>query len=263
MKKINNEENNYVEKGRKSFKIVKTEVSKIYDDATSDKEFSKSFLIELLNKNEKLSYELANAIMLIQMDLEKTLTKNMDKIKKYRTLITVLGIISILSGIINGYIGLMLCISYAGIAYVTAKKRNELLTESENKIKDTEEAMLLINPLNNNIKNNRVLLTKKINHLDAKEEIQRKSEPSEVSKIELANNIIQGYFETGILPEFNEDIKQTIISILKSDLDSEENDIKKLLEEARKKVSFDVDKSTVLELFIKEGSKIENGKTSK
>ena len=28
MKKINNEENNYVEKGRKSFKIVKTEVLK-------------------------------------------------------------------------------------------------------------------------------------------------------------------------------------------------------------------------------------------
>ena len=187
----------------------------------------------------------------------------MDKIKKYRTLITVLGIISILSGIINGYIGLMFCISYAGIAYVTAKKRNELLTESKNKIKETEEAMLQINPLNNNIQNNRVLLTKKIKHLDAKEEIQRKSEPSEVSKIELANNIIQGYFETGTLPELNEDIKQTIISILKSDLDSEENDIKKLLEEARKKVSFDVDKSTVLELFIKEGSKIENGKTNK
>ena len=53
MKKINNEENNYVEKGRKSFKTVKTEVSKIYDDATSDKEFSKSFLIKLLKKNEK------------------------------------------------------------------------------------------------------------------------------------------------------------------------------------------------------------------
>lgn len=171
MKKTNNKENNYGEKGKESLETVKREVSKIYDDATSEKEFSKNFLMELINKNEKVSYELANAIMLIQMDLEKTLTKNMDKVKKYRTLITVLGIISILSGIINGYIGLMLCISYAGIAYVTAKKRNELLTESKNKIKETEEAMLQINPLNNNIQNNRVLLTKKIKHLDAKEEI--------------------------------------------------------------------------------------------
>ena len=28
--------------------------------------------MELINKNEKVSYELANATMLIQMDLEKT-----------------------------------------------------------------------------------------------------------------------------------------------------------------------------------------------
>ena len=263
MNKTNNKENNYGEKGKESLETVKREVSKIYDDATSDKEFSKSYLMELINKNEKLNYELANALMLMQMDLEKTLTKNMDKIKKYRTLITVLGIISILSGIINGYIGLMFCISYAAIAYVTAKKRNELLTESENKIKETKEAMLPINPLNNNIQNNQVLLTKKIKHLDTKEEIQRKQKPSKASKVELANNVIQEYFETGIIPEFNEDIKQIIITILKSDLDSEENDIKKLLEEARKKVRFDVDKSTVLELFIKEGSKIENRKTNK
>ena len=58
------------------------------------------------------------------------------------------------------------------------------------------------------------------------------------------------------------DIKQTIISILKNDLDSDENDIEKLLEEAREKVSFEVDKSTVLELFIKEGNKVKNGKTN-
>ena len=263
MKKTNDKENNYGEKGKKSLETVKREVSKIYDDATSEKEFSKSFLMELINKNEKVSYELANATMLMQMDLEKTLTKNMDKIKKYKILIIALGIISMITAIINGYIGLITCIAYAGITFVTAKKRNKLLTESENKIKETEEAILQINPLNNTIQNNKILLTKKIKHLDAKEEMQRKSEPSEVSKIELANNVIQEYFETGILPEFTKDIKQTIISIIKSDLDSEENDIKKLLEEARKKVSFEVDKSTVLELFIKEGSKIENGKTNK
>lgn len=138
MKKINNEENNYVEKGRKSFKIVKTEVSKIYDDATSDKEFSKSFLIELLNKNEKLSYELANGLMLIEMDMEKTLTKNREKIRKYRIFINALGITSLLIEIINGYIGLIACMAYAGIICITAKKRNELLEESKNKIKETQ-----------------------------------------------------------------------------------------------------------------------------
>ena len=71
MNKTNNKENNYGEKGKESLETVKREVSKIYDDATSDKEFSKSYLMELINKNEKLNYELANALMLMQMDLER------------------------------------------------------------------------------------------------------------------------------------------------------------------------------------------------
>lgn len=260
MKKINNEENNYGEKGKKSLETVKKETSNIFEDATSDKEFSKSFLTELINKNEKLSYELANALMLIQMDLEKTLTNNVEKIKKYRILIITLGIISMTTAIINGYIGLIACMAYAGITCITAKKRNKLLEESENKIKETQKLVLEINSINNNIANNNMLITRKLNALNVKEEEQRKQESAKVSKVELANNIIQEYFETGVLPEFTEDIKKIIISILKNDLDSEENDIEKLLEEARKKVSFEVDKSTVLELFIKEGSK--NGKTS-
>ena len=263
MKKINNEENNYGEKGKKSLETVKKETSNIFEDATSDKEFSKSFLTELINKNEKLSYELANALMLIQMDLEKTLTNNVEKIKKYRILIISLGIISMTTAIINGYIGLIACMAYAGITCITAKKRNKLLEESENKIKETQKLVLEINSINNNIANNNMLITRKLNALNVKEEEQRKQESAKVSKVELANNIIQEYFETGVLPEFTEDIKKIIISILKNDLDSEENDIEKLLEEAREKVSFEVDKSTVLELFIKEGSKIENGKTSK
>ena len=260
MKKINNEENNYGEKGRKSLETVKKETSNIFEDATSDKEFSKSFLTELINKNEKLSYELANALMLIQMDLEKTLTNNVEKIKKYRILIITLGIISMTTAIINGYIGLIACMAYAGITCITAKKRNKLLEESENKIKETQKLVLEINSINNNIANNNMLITRKLNTLNDKETEQRKQESAKVSKVELANNIIQEYFETGVLPEFTEDIKKIIISILKNDLDSEENDIEKLLEEARKKVSFEVDKSTVLELFIKEGSK--NGKTN-
>ena len=260
MKKINNEENNYGEKGKKSLETVKKETSNIFEDATSDKEFSKSFLTELINKNEKLSYELANALMLIQMDLEKTLTNNVEKIKKYRILIITLGIISMTTAIINGYIGLIACMAYAGITCITAKKRNKLLEESENKIKETQKLVLEINSINNNIANNNMLITRKLNTLNDKETEQRKQESAKVSKVELANNIIQEYFETGVLPEFTEDIKKIIISILKNDLDSEENDIEKLLEEARKKVSFEVDKSTVLELFIKEGSK--NGKTN-
>ena len=260
MKKINNEENNYGEKGRKSLETVKKETSNIFDDATSDKEFSKSFLTELINKNEKLSYELANALMLIEMDMEKTLTKNREKIRKYRIFITALGIISMTTAIINGYIGLIACMAYAGITCITAKKRNKLLEESENKIKETQKLVLEINSINNNIANNNMLITRKLNTLNDKETEQRKQKSAKVSKVELANNIIQEYFETGVLPEFTEDIKKIIISILKNDLDSEENDIEKLLEEARKKVSFEVDKSTVLELFIKEGSK--NGKTS-
>ena len=260
MKKINNEENNYGEKGRKSLETVKKETSNIFEDATSDKEFSKSFLTELINKNEKLSYELANALMLIQMDLEKTLTNNIEKIKKYRILIITLGIISMTTAIINGYIGLIACMAYAGITCITAKKRNKLLEESENKIKETQKLVLEINSINNNIANNNMLITRKLNTLNDKETEQRKQESAKVSKVELANNIIQEYFETGVLPEFTEDIKKIIISILKNDLDSEENDIEKLLEEAREKVSFEVDKSTVLELFIKEGSK--NGKTN-
>ena len=260
MKKINNEENNYGEKGKKSLETVKKETSNIFEDATSDKEFSKSFLTELINKNEKLSYELANALMLIQMDLEKTLTNNIEKIKKYRILIITLGIISMTTAIINGYIGLIACMAYAGITCITAKKRNKLLEESENKIKETQKLVLEINSINNNIANNNMLITRKLNTLNDKETEQRKQESAKVSKVELANNIIQEYFETGVLPEFTEDIKKIIISILKNDLDSEENDIEKLLEEAREKVSFEVDKSTVLELFIKEGSK--NGKTN-
>lgn len=196
------------------------------------------------------------------MDMEKTLTKNREKIRKYRIFINTLGITSLLIGIINGYIGLILCMAYAGIMCITAKKRNELLEESKNKIKETQQLVSEINPINNNIANNNMLITRKLNTLNDKETEQRKQEPAKVSKVELANNIIQEYFETGVLPEFDKNIKQTIISILKNDLDSDENDIEKLLEEAREKVSFEVDKSTVLELFIKEGNKVKNGKTN-
>ena len=192
--------------------------------------------------------------------MNKTLTKNREKIRKYRIFITALGIISMTTAIINGYIGLIACMAYAGITCITAKKRNKLLEESENKIKETQKLVLEINSINNNIANNNMLITRKLNTLNDKETEQRKQKSAKVSKVELANNIIQEYFETGVLPEFTEDIKKIIISILKNDLDSEENDIEKLLEEAHKKVSFEVDKSTVLELFIKEGSK--NGKTS-
>ena len=47
--------------------------------------------------------------------------------RKYRIFINTLGITSLLIGIINGYIGLILCMAYAGIMCITAKKRNELL----------------------------------------------------------------------------------------------------------------------------------------
>ena len=43
MKQTNNKENNYGEKGKESLETVKREVSKIYDDATSEKNFQKAF----------------------------------------------------------------------------------------------------------------------------------------------------------------------------------------------------------------------------
>ncbi|UKI57396.1 MAG: hypothetical protein L6V81_08675 [Clostridium sp.] len=51
-----------------------------------------------------------------------------------------------------------------------------------------------------------MLITRKLNTLNDKEAEQRKQEPAKVSKVELANNIIQEYFETGVLPEFDKKI---------------------------------------------------------
>ena len=70
----------------------------------------------------------------------------------------------------------------------------------------------------------------------------------EVNKVELANAIIQDYYETGIIPEINEDLKDVIISLLKNDLSSEENDITALLEESRKVIETEKSKSTSLTL---------------
>lgn len=70
----------------------------------------------------------------------------------------------------------------------------------------------------------------------------------EVSKIELANAIIQDYYETGIIPEINEDLKNIIITLLKNDLSSEENDITALLKESRQMIESEKSKSSSLTL---------------
>ena len=62
----------------------------------------------------------------------------------------------------------------------------------------------------------------------------------------IANLIIQTYFITGCMPmNLDQNIENMIISILKSDLETDENDLETLLEMARKKVKIETKGNTI------------------
>lgn len=116
----------------------------------------------------------------------------------------------------------------------------------QNTLLEFEEIGSKVTGIENNLSNNELFIRRELKKFETK--ATKKMESQEVSKVELANAIIQDYYETGIIPEINEDLKDVIITLLKNDLSSEENDITALLKKSRQMIESEKSKSSSLTL---------------
>ena len=158
----------------------------------------------------------------------------------------VLGMINLSVVAISPAIGILTTLAYLGYTVNTYIKMKKNASKIQNTLSEFEEIGSKITGIENNLSNNELFIKRELKKFEAKATKKMKSQ--EVNKVELANAIIQDYYETGIIPEINEDLKDVIISLLKNDLSSEENDITALLEESRKVIETEKSKSTSLTL---------------
>lgn len=225
---------------------ISNSASKIYMNITEIKEFSKQYLEELLNENEKLKNSLA---IVLTQDFNKdksNVRKNLQNaIIKLMTTV-VLGIINLSVVAISPSIGVLTTLAYLGYTVNTYIKMKKNASKMQNTLSEFEEIGSKVTGIENNLSNNELFIKRKLKKFETKETKKMKSQ--EVSKIELANAIIQDYYETGIIPEINEDLKNIIITLLKNDLSSEENDITALLKESRQMIEPEKSKSSSLTL---------------
>lgn len=230
----------------KTIESISNSASKIYMNITEVKEFSKQYLEELLNENENLKNSLA---MVLTQDFNKdksSVRKDLQKAIIKLMITVVLGMINLSVVAISPAIGILTTLAYLGYTVNTYIKMKKNASKIQNTLSEFEEIGSKITGIENNLSNNELFIKRELKKFEAKATKKMKSQ--EVNKVELANAIIQDYYETGIIPEINEDLKDVIISLLKNDLSSEENDITALFEESRKKVNYEDSKSAKLEL---------------
>ena len=223
---------------------ISNSASNIYMSITEIKEFSKQYLEELLNENEKLKNSLA---IVLTQDFNKdksNVRKDLQNaiIKLITTV--VLGIINLSVVAISRSIGILTTLAYLGYTVNTYIKMKKNASKMQNTLSEFEEIGSKVAGIENNLSNNELFIKRELKKFEAK--ATKKMESQEVSKVELANAIIQDYYETGIIPEINEDLKNIIITLLKNDLSSEENDITALLKESRQMIESEKSKSSSL-----------------
>lgn len=225
---------------------ISNSASNIYMSITEIKEFSKQYLEELLNENEKLKNSLA---MVLTQDFNKdksNVRKDLQNVIIKLMTTVVLGIINLSVVAISPSIGILTTLAYLGYTVNTYIKMKKNASKMQNTLSEFEEIGSKITGIENNLSNNELFIKRELKKFEAK--ATKKIESQEVSKVELANAIIQDYYETGIIPEINEDLKNIIITLLKNDLSSEENDITALLKESRQMIESEKSKSTSLTL---------------
>ena len=228
--------------------------SKIYMNITDIKDFSKQDLEKLLKENEDLRSSLNRLLTDSLNESDENTKQDFQKAILELILTIIFGIINVSIVSIMPTIGL--CTTFAYLTYTTMNyvhfknKKSKTKSNLQELKKDDEKISRIINNLDNNelfikreLKKFEVEETKKAESQEAS-----KSKSQEVSKVELANKVIQDFYETGIIPEISDELKETIIALLKNSVECKEINIITILEESRKKVNYEDSKSAKLEL---------------
>lgn len=225
---------------------ISSSATKIYMDITDIKEFSKSYLEELLKENEALKGCLNKLLDDNIHELEKLTKSSATKDIKRMIKMAIIMLASLTLISVSPTIGLFTTPIYMIYVIKSYKSSKENLIEYKKRVKEIRQVNDKSQGIKNNLDNNELFIRRELKKFETKELPETKSH--EASKVELANKVIQDFYETGIIPEINEDLKNVIISLLKSDLSSEENDVTALLEESRKVIETEKSKSTSLTL---------------
>lgn len=225
---------------------ISSSATKIYMDITDIKEFSKSYLEELLKENEDLKDKLNKLLERNDLELEKATTLSVSKeIKRMLKIVAImLANLALIS--IAPTIGLFTVPIYMIYVIKSYKLSKENSIEYKKRIKEIRQVNDKSQGIKNNLDNNELFIRRELKKFETKE--LPKIKPQEVSKVELANGIIQDFYETGIIPEISDELKETIIALLKNSVECKEINIITILEESRKKVNYEDSKSAKLEL---------------
>ena len=234
---------------------VEKEAWDIFGNATDNREFTENELLELINKNIELSNRLGEILCKINYESEEKVMQSASNRKKSSRLIIILNALNIaFSFFVPAFSTLItsakLVCSFALIIFVISKlKENaKMLEEINERIKVERKLVDRGEKLCINLDNNDVLLKKKLKDINM-ETYKEITKPT-ADTVVIANLIIQTYFITGCMPmNLDQNIKNMIISILKSDLETDENDLETLLEMARKKVKIET-KGNTLKLIM-------------
>lgn len=220
--------------------------TKIYMDITDIKEFSKSYLEELLKENEDLKDKLNKLLERNDLELEKATTLSVSKeIKRMLKIVAImLANLALIS--IAPTIGLFTVPIYMIYVIKSYKLSKENSIEYKKRVKEIRQVNDKSQGIKNNLDNNELFIRRELKKFETKELPETKSH--EASKVELANKVIQDFYETGIIPEISDELKETIIALLKNSVECKEINIITILEESRKKVNYEDSKSAKLEL---------------
>lgn len=230
---------------------VEKEAWDLFGDATDNREFSENELLELIKKNTELNNRLGEILCKINDESEQKVMQSASNREKSRRLIIILNALNIaFSFFVPAFSSLItsakIVCSFALVIFVISKlKENAKIIEEidervkvERKLVDRGEKLCI------NLDNNDVLLKKKLKDINM-ETYKEITKPT-ADTVVIANLIIQTYFITGCMPmNLDQNIENMIISILKSDLETDENDLETLLEMARKKVKIETKGNTI------------------
>lgn len=233
---------------------ISSSATKIYMDITDIKEFSKSYLEELLKENEDLKDKLNKLLERNDLELEKATTLSVSKEIKRMLKIVAIMLVNLALISIAPTIGLFTTPIYMIYVIKSYKSSKENSIEYKKRVKEIRQVNDKSQGIKNNLDNNELFIKRELKKFEVEEtkkvESQEasKSKSQEVSKVELANKVIQDFYETGIIPEISDELKETIIALLKNSVECKEINIITILEESRKKVNYEDSKSAKLEL---------------
>lgn len=207
------------------------EASRIFMNVTDMKDYSEKDLNELFMNNLSLITRLRTSLDLFEIEFDEVLL--MKRKRNFNRMIK-----TIILNIIN----LILCITVSPLVSIFGSVLviGNVINYSKESKKDEEDMKNILNSsralvnrsklICNNLDNNELFIKKRLKDVRNNNTIIEK-----VDVVKVANNIIQEYFETNSLPD-NIDVE--VLCMMKSILrekDSKEDDLIKLLDEAKRK----------------------------